>query len=89
VKHTRIAEEFHRADGPVNSIYLTYDTGHVICYGPDVTANRRGLWIASVWTAHPLDEPDKAEHINHLAADSEWVDFVRNLRHWERTGEIR
>jgi hypothetical protein len=76
-----------RAEGPPNSKYRIYKDGRVVCWGPEINGPRPNIYIASVWSKHPLDHDD-AVHLGHLAADSEWKHFEMNLRRWERTGEI-
>lgn len=85
--HKLIRVECNRAEAQFgNTIYRVYDDGHVVAYGPEPDGPQPNLWIASLWSAHPLDD-DSAVHVTHLAADSTWSDFVAALREWENGDE--
>lgn len=64
------------------TVYVVYDDGHVIAYGPELDGPRPDLWIASLWRGHPLDDED-AVHVDHLATDATWDVLCRNVRDWE------
>ncbi len=66
--------------------HIRYETReldeHVVAWGleSDSPAGRR-LWIASEWSAHPL-ENDDAEHLRHLCVDATRAELGRQIRMW-------
>ena len=62
--------------------YRIFDDGTVVAYGRERDASRPNRWIASAWTAHPLDSPE-AEHIKHLCLDAPRSELSQALADWE------
>lgn len=62
--------------------YRTYDNGETIAYAREREGPRDGLWAASLWSKHPLDNDD-AKHIRHLCVDSTWRNMWNEIRAYE------
>jgi hypothetical protein len=74
--------EEYRVAGHGPATYRIFDDGTVVAYGPERDAARPNLWIASAWSAHPLDNPD-AVHLGHLCLDAPRVELDRALADWD------
>jgi hypothetical protein len=62
--------------------YRIYDDGTVVAYGFEREPPRPGLMIASLWSAHPLDDPE-AKHVRHLCVDATPAELKAALREYE------
>jgi hypothetical protein len=72
--------EEYRKDA--NAWYRTYEDGTVIAYGYDPSMPMADLWIASAWSAHPLDDP-QAEHLGYLCSAAFRSERDEALLSWE------
>jgi hypothetical protein len=75
--------EEYRTEGPVPATYRIFDDGTVVAYGPERDTSRPGLWIASAWSTHPLDDPE-ARHIKHLCLDATRAELHEAFTNWEK-----
>lgn len=94
--HQRLAEEFHAELGVTYRVYLD---GLVVMYGrsyegavshedaaraPDLPYRD---WVVTIWSAHPLLVPRRAQLVRYLADKVTYTDALDALNRWELYGE--
>jgi hypothetical protein len=74
--------QFREEHRKVGTWYRTYEDGTVVAFGPEDGPEFPDRWIASGWSAHPLDD-DSAVHLGHLCVDAPRSELETALTNWE------